>query len=127
MFNTNKVLSSFLSNGVAYINGSSNNTVVIVKGKCDRTSIKPPIPLPLAVNIYPNPTHNRITIDYQNHVHELQSINLYNMMGQLITPIELNATGSTSVDITSLAGGVYIVLFTDKIGRTIGRKIRKLN
>ena len=57
--------------------------------------------------IYPNPTQNRITIDFMNDV--TQSVILTNSLGQLVKKIEVENKKVIQLDMTNLSDGVYFL------------------
>jgi hypothetical protein len=61
--------------------------------------------------ITPNPTSNRITIQFYPYPTFVKGINVYNSQGQLVASQKLNAAGSSgyTFDLTGMASGVYIV------------------
>jgi hypothetical protein len=61
--------------------------------------------------IYPNPFRNSLIIRNYSVPTSLQSIGIYNSVGQLVWAKDLNGTGNTemTVDLGRLAAGVYIV------------------
>jgi len=80
------------------------------------------VPSPKVTTLYPNPVSGTLNIDGDN----LQSILIYNMLGQTIWAG--NATDSKiSVDVSSFPNGLYIVQTTDKTGNTTMLKFTKQN
>ncbi|MEP6950969.1 MAG: choice-of-anchor J domain-containing protein [Ginsengibacter sp.] len=61
--------------------------------------------------IYPNPFKNSLIIRNYRVPTSLQSVLIYNSVGQLVWVKDLNGTGNTemTVDLSNLAAGVYIV------------------
>jgi hypothetical protein len=64
------------------------------------------------ISIYPNPATNQITI-LSNAVRYPLSYNIYNELGQALLVGELNSK-NTSLDISSLAPGNYLMLVGTK-------------
>ena len=71
---------------------------------------------PLSINLYPNPTNSQFTIQLGNNT-KLESVNVYNMLGQLVLSLK-----ESIVDISSLADGFYIV----EINTNKGQGLKKL-
>lgn len=70
------------------------------------------------VRLYPNPVKNRLSIDLPATA-ELESVKLYNMLGQ-----EMKSVQSTSVEVSDLSSGIYLVEIHTKQGQ-ITKKIIK--
>lgn len=67
------------------------------------------------VSLYPNPVKDRLTINAEN----LQSVEVYNAMGQKVM-----TTASESIDMTSFSKGVYLVRVVCE-GGTITKQVLK--
>jgi hypothetical protein len=63
------------------------------------------------VNLYPNPTSNQLTIDYNESVKQLSIVNL---LGQSLKTLEINASGRMDVDVSELPQGVYFLRINEK-------------
>lgn len=64
-------------------------------------------------SLYPNPVKEVLTIDIKEQI-EIQSINIYNTLGQLVLVIP-NAQNTKTVDVSSLnAGNYFIKINSDK-------------
>ena len=61
------------------------------------------------VNIYPNPTHGKITIEYTANGH----FSILNLSGQELITRQITEP-RTQIDISRLPGGIYIVKVTDE-------------
>jgi hypothetical protein len=61
--------------------------------------------------IYPNPFKGSFILRHYRIPATLQSVGVYNSVGQLVWAKDLNGSGNTemTVDLRNLAGGVYIV------------------
>ena len=74
-----------------------------------------------AINVYPNPAKDNITIE---GLAGNESIQLYNQNGQLVK--KQNATGHvTSLDVSNVTIGAYRLTITDNAGKMITKKILK--
>lgn len=80
--------------------------------------------LPSAVSIYPNPTNGRLFIT--NPATEKQEIAVYNSVGKQVKST-VSADGIISLDITTLAKGIYLVKITNKATKSIQVKKVVLN
>lgn len=74
-----------------------------------------------AIQIYPNPTRATFTIDYTGQV--IESLELYNSIGQLIQPLPINDNGITQFNMNALPSGIYIV----RINNNISKKVIKID
>ena len=64
-------------------------------------------------SVYPNPVNDILNINSKNSI-EVQSIDIYDMLGQIIIAVP-NATSVTKVDVSKLATGNYfLIMNTDK-------------
>jgi len=63
--------------------------------------------------MYPNPAKNQITLSAKNEI-ELNSVEIYNTLGQLILVVA-NAENTSTIDVSALLSGTYFVkINTDK-------------
>jgi hypothetical protein len=76
--------------------------------------------------ITPNPTSNRITIQFYPYPTFVKGINVFNSQGQQVASQRLNAAGSSgyTFDLTGMASGVYMVQIVLADG-VITRKVIK--
>ena len=74
-----------------------------------------------SITVYPNPTSGFINI---NHNKVIKKLNIFNLLGKLVLKADANLAQST-LDISSLAKGVYILVITDIEGKTQNTKIIK--
>lgn len=72
------------------------------------------LPLDWAVNIYPNPTTERIQIELPND--EATAAELYNSNGQLLFR-QAELTANQEVDLSAYPAGTYLLRLQDKAGR----------
>jgi hypothetical protein len=79
-----------------------------------------------AVELFPNPAMNSITID----LHQLASgpvvIEIYNSVGQSISSEQFNGGGSVEINLTSLSKGIYFAKIQQQDGILLTKKIIKL-
>ncbi|MEM9983712.1 MAG: T9SS type A sorting domain-containing protein [Bacteroidota bacterium] len=71
------------------------------------TSIRPAIPEPTRLRLYPNPASRRVTVDYPGL--GKAELSLYNSLGARVKTQGLDGSG-TSVNLEGLSPGVYLVL-----------------
>lgn len=67
-------------------------------------------------NIYPNPSSSSLTIELQNKVSEELIVEVFDMMGRKQSSVSINSIAgltSTSIDVSKLAQGTYILNITD--------------
>lgn len=74
---------------------------------------------------YPNPATDNANIAISLNGDENFDVNVYNMAGQLVHRSQLNATGSIvfTINTSSLAKGMYNVIFYGKNGQQVVRKL----
>lgn len=72
-------------------------------------------------SVYPNPAGNRVTIAGLEGAHTLQ---VRDMTGRIIRTIDMNAT-STTLDISDLHSGMYLLHATDAMGYTTTQRFIK--
>lgn len=58
-------------------------------------------------NVYPNPVHDNLNISAKQSI-EISSVNIYNMLGQLVLVIP-NAKNTKTIDVSSLKEGNYFI------------------
>src|SRR5690606_10997089 len=63
-------------------------------------------PFATAITLYPNPTKNTLQLNTQNQT--IDQVNIYTMTGSKVLQLEVD-TVSPTVDVSSLASGVYFV------------------
>ncbi|MCK5820880.1 MAG: T9SS type A sorting domain-containing protein [Bacteroidales bacterium] len=59
------------------------------------------------IKIYPNPTRNLLNIEYQNN--ELSKIVICNFSGQILLESLVHSTSNTSINLTKLPKGLYLL------------------
>ncbi|MCF8374484.1 MAG: T9SS type A sorting domain-containing protein [Bacteroidales bacterium] len=76
------------------------------------------------VEIYPNPSSERVYIDF--NANEFESIKLFDSWGQLLFESKNVQSGNFSVDISTYASGLYTIILMRKDGLFITEKIQKI-
>ncbi len=74
------------------------------------------------INIYPNPSNGMLNIEGMQNA---KSINIYNILGELIITRDLNGIHSASMDISSLSKGIYVLSILNHDNSMITEKIIK--
>jgi hypothetical protein len=74
----------------------------------------------LALQVFPNPSSENITVTFSAEENQANLIQLFNVMGELIYEIELNpSTSATSINISDLAAGIYFVQVNDQTAKFV--------
>jgi len=73
--------------------------------------------------VYPNPTHHILTIDWEGN--EAYEMSIYNVLGQPVQVI--NAIGKSSIDVSELPKGQYFIRITPSDGNQIFTKSFMVN
>jgi subtilisin-like proprotein convertase family protein len=72
------------------------------------------------VQVYPNPTKNRLTVKFE----KMQSVDvvMYDLLGRRVLTTSLEYSGKT-IDVSSLSSGTYIMQLTDDENRKTSKKV----
>jgi len=74
-----------------------------------------------ALKFYPNPASSFVTIEAEG----TQTVNIYNMMGQLVKSVLTNGASEVRLDVSEWVSGMYLVEGVDSNGfRRIGRFVK---
>jgi len=73
--------------------------------------------------IYPNPTNNILNITSKQAI-ELQSISIYNVLGQMVVSVP-NAKGVSNVDVSNLSTGNYFIKVVSDKGTSNSKFIKE--
>lgn len=78
--------------------------------------------MPNALNLYPNPVSNQLTVEYQNDIAGQSTItmNVFDVMGKLVmtqTTESFEGDNAYYLDMTNLLNGMYIMEVTDGTNR----------
>ncbi len=81
-------------------------------------------PAKASIEVYPNPATNKlnITLDSEKAI----SIDVYNVLGQL-KKTHLHTGGTSTMDLSDLAAGIYFLRFTDDNGKVVSKQFKKLS
>jgi alpha-tubulin suppressor-like RCC1 family protein len=84
--------------------GTTIDKLVPSRISCDPTSIEEQHTIVNTISIYPNPAHDMLFINNEQHL-PIDRINVLDMMGKIV----LSITNPTAINIEPLANGVYVV------------------
>ncbi|MFD1014992.1 PQQ-dependent sugar dehydrogenase [Winogradskyella rapida] len=70
-------------------------------------------------SVYPNPAQNNININFGSHasLNAVSVIQIYDLQGQNLKSISVPQLNTSSIDISSLANGIYIIKISTKNGQ----------
>lgn len=77
------------------------------------------------IAIYPNPVNSILNIDVTNAMELPENIVIYNALGQTVKNHKVNGLSDFSVDVSSLANGVYLLKLTGQNQNKIFRFIKQ--
>ena len=73
--------------------------------------------------VYPNPTHNKITIDLGKNELENASIEIFDLLGKSLYKINVSQR-TTTVNLNELSNGIYLIKFANNRGTKIIKSIK---
>lgn len=73
------------------------------------------LPQMVQVNVYPNPTKNRLFIQSANGLNKTSDYTIYSLQGQQVLKGSINMN-NTSIDVSSLLSGSYILILNNNLG-----------
>lgn len=76
------------------------------------------------LSVYPNPTHDDITIELSNN-HSNVTIKLYTIMGELIFKKNIN-NQLLKIDMSGLSTGIYLLELTDSQSNRVVKRVSRL-
>ena len=77
-----------------------------------------------ALLVYPNPASKYIRVELSNNSEKINSVEIYNMMGQVVLHSSKgHAIGHTNFDVSSLSKGTYVVKVTSSLGEKLAKFI----
>ncbi|MCB2407708.1 IPT/TIG domain-containing protein [Hymenobacter sp. BT178] len=81
------------------------------------------LPLNEAVAVYPNPTHDKVTISWRQADFVVQQVRIYNTIGGLVaTEVVSSATSDElTIPLTHCRAGVYVAVIDTPAGRVVKR------
>ncbi|WP_299255563.1 GLUG motif-containing protein [uncultured Cytophaga sp.] len=98
---------------------SSRTEVVATVSVC--TGINDPADVQNAISIFPNPTKNKIQIQYATTI---SSVEVYNMMG---IKLYQSNTNTKEIDLTSFSNGVYLIIIHDQAGNVFSKRVERMD
>lgn len=75
------------------------------------------------LHIYPNPFQESLVIE---HASNIETVKIYNTIGQLIKTIPLNRQPTHTFDVSDLKRGVYVITAYDAKGLIANKKVMKM-
>jgi Leucine-rich repeat (LRR) protein len=73
--------------------------------------------------LFPNPAHNTVHIDLKNTSELLAQIAIYDVLGNLVMTKSNLTSNQTSLDITTLSKGVYVVEISTSTNHKLNKKL----
>ncbi len=74
------------------------------------------------IQMYPNPSNNYLTISTNNLKHQLNTVSILNINGQMLKKVRYN---KNAIDISDLSMGIYIVEIRTTEGMVMAKKLVK--
>jgi hypothetical protein len=103
-------------NGVTYSNycyAAKAGVTSWAAGQCQTTGVETGTETTDAVSIYPNPAKNKLIITYANQDRQKAQVAILNLLGETVISLPAeqysSITNIATVDINTLAAGVYVV------------------
>jgi hypothetical protein len=62
-----------------------------------------------SIAVYPNPTHDRVTISNSNGNDKIASVSIYEVSGKRIYTLDKNTLNNISIDVSQFARGIYLM------------------
>lgn len=111
----------YSTDGLSYCVGSDS----MCPHTCILTGITP-VTENNSINIYPNPAHNSLTIEFDQPLQGAASLNIYDITGAEVLRRNI-ALQNTEINIATLAPGIYVIRMVDKTSNlnTIRRFVKQ--
>lgn len=93
-----------------------SNPVTFTINVLDCTSLKESIKANSHFYIYPNPTRDYIWIKLNDNQIVIETVEIFNSIGQSVQEIKILGQENNSIDVTSLSPGFYTVQFKTELG-----------
>ena len=104
---------------IAIVETDSLNNIQAIQYKFDpRVPVQEVVPLDDQITVFPNPTHDILTIDLKSPSRDVVSVCLVDMTGKMI----VQQAFISKMTVQNLPQGAYVLYLTDKYGRILGRK-----
>lgn len=78
-----------------------------------------------SITVYPNPVSSILNIDVTNAMELPENIVIYNTLGQTVKHLKVSSLSDFSVDVSSLANGVYLLKITGQNQNKVFRFIKQ--
>lgn len=75
-----------------------------------------------AINIFPNPAFDKITV--KNNSDELQKLSIYNISGQLMVQKKISSP-EMSIDVSALSAGIYVIKISGSANSFVTKMIKE--
>jgi hypothetical protein len=85
------------------------------------TSTGPVITQNSGFTLYPNPANDQLHIDWQNDTGEHLTLEMYNQLGEVVKKEDLTMNGSSQIDLSDQADGIYLIRLHQD-GEVIGKE-----
>ncbi len=94
----------------AYKNGELAYTNKLFKGDCDGINTQiTKTEFTTKIKIYPNPTCENFTVDFEEPINKITEIKLYNIYNQLVRSISQVNTQQFTININDLKQGLFVI------------------
>ncbi|GMQ81410.1 MAG: hypothetical protein BMS9Abin05_0841 [Rhodothermia bacterium] len=112
----------------SYSNISINQTIHLLEGQgipthTDVPSVLPDSNGPVLLSAFPNPVRNRLTIEFESTGSRIVSIELFNLLGQIVRSTEVLSSNAgvhrTNFDLNGLSPGLYYYRLSDDDRRSL--------
>jgi hypothetical protein len=104
---------------IAIVETDSLNNIQSIQYKFDpRVPVQEVVSLDDQITVFPNPTHDILTIDLKNPSPDVVSICLVDMTGKML----VKQAFTSKITVQNLPQGAYLLYLADKYGRILGRK-----
>ena len=87
------------------------------------SSVYIPVAADSSINIFPNPTKNQLTV--RNKQCAINSISIYNMIGEISFTIENSNDLQFALDISEIPAGIYFIKLETEKGTTVQKFIKQ--
>jgi hypothetical protein len=99
---------------------STNNKTLVVKAV--PTSISNVALNGATLNVYPNPSHDFVTLDWTGYNGKVNTVELFNIVGQKLASYKNISGSNTKIPVSQLSAGNYIVNIVTDLG-TMSKEI----
>lgn len=107
-----------------YLNGNIPNGTIYKFSTGGSTSIEKLNKNNFELTLYPNPSSDFITINFNNELHEINKISIMNAEGKIVK--EFSELKDNQIDVSDLRSGIFIVQVTTASGSNNVKKFTKI-